>query len=53
MQEVQKAYRFKAMRAHPDKPGGSNEAFKELFSAHEKYLDDVSKRHGLNVCVCV
>ena len=29
-------------------PGGSNEAFRELFGAYEECLDDVSKRHSLN-----
>lgn len=36
--EVKKAYRKKALRAHPDK-GGDPEKFKEISKAHEILMD--------------
>jgi hypothetical protein len=42
--EIKKAYRAKALEHHPDKPGGSDEAFQKLLEAYE-VLKDVEKKH--------
>jgi hypothetical protein len=39
--DVDKAYRLLASKRHPDKPGGSHEAFTELNAAREQALKEV------------
>lgn len=41
--ELDKAYRRAANRAHPDKPGGSNEAMSEVNIAYEQARKDLQK----------
>lgn len=42
--EVRKAYRKKAMETHPDREGGSDEAFKTVQRAGEVLLDEQARR---------
>uniref|UniRef100_A0A7S4QF28 J domain-containing protein n=1 Tax=Alexandrium monilatum TaxID=311494 RepID=A0A7S4QF28_9DINO len=37
--QLERAYRRRARHVHPDKPGGSKEAFQRLFQAYERLLD--------------
>lgn len=43
-QEIRSAYLLKARQLHPDRPGGSNEAFQELQHAYGVLADEVARR---------
>ena len=38
-EEVRRAYKKAALQAHPDKPGGSTERFKQVARAYENLMN--------------
>lgn len=49
-EEIEKAYRHKAMRYHPDRNGGNEELFKEAKEAYE-VLSDPDKRENYDLTI--
>ena len=47
-EEIKSKYKDLAKKYHPDKPGGSNEKFKELKEACDTLVDPVKRKEYLN-----